>query len=883
MLFLVKARSFLRNLFLSRRVEVDLDAEVHSHLEMLVEENIRAGMPPEEAQRAAWIELGGIEQVKEQVRERRMGNWLHSVIADCRYGARQLRKNPGFTAVAALTLALGIGANTYIFSFVDALLLRPIRFPDPSRLVALWERVPNISLDRIELAPANFLDWQAQNHVFDHIAAEDWWDANLGGVEYPEHLHGFLVTPHYFAAVEAEPMLGRAFLPEEGAPGKDHVAMLSYGLWRDHFAADPSIVGKPVLLNGIDYTVVGVMGPDYNYPSGAQIWAALAFSPQSGANRASHYLHGVAHLGAGINPQQAQAEMSAIAVRLAKQYPATNTGRDAKVMPLLESEVGQARAPLVVLLVAVGLVLAIACANISNLLLARATSRQRETAIRSALGATRRRLIRQWLVESMLLGLLGGGLGVLLAFLCLEVQVIRIPPEFARMLPGWGKIAINTPVLLFTSVISMGTGLLFGFLPALRASRPNVNDSLKEGAPSTGFGPRHRLLRNTLIVSEVALSLALLVTAGLMMKSFLRLERVSPGFNPDRLLTMFIALPDARYTSSEQTVNFYEQLIERVQNLPGVQGAAAANMLPLGGMNTTSTLRIEGRPEPAAGQEPEANFRTVTNSYFRTMQIPILRGREFTSEDSAKGQLVVAINKAFAERFWPGEDPLGKRVRFSGPLADQPWHTVVAVVGNIQDELNVPAPAEMYFPLRQQARSTMALVVRTSPDPQSLEASVRRQVAALDRDQPVFDIMTMDDLRSVTLTGWRLGGTLMAAFAGFALALAAIGLFGVIAYTVKDRTHEIAMRMALGAAPQEVLRLIVGQGMTLALIGLLAGLPLALGMGRAVAGLLYGVAPNDFATFAGVAAILAGVAFAACYIPARRAMRTDPWAALRNE
>ena len=883
MRLLVRARSFLRNLFLSRRVEVDLDAEVRAHLEMLTEENIRRGMPPEEAQRAARIELGGIDQVKEQVRERRMGNWLHSVIADCRYGARQLHKNPGFTTAAALTLALGLGANTYIFSLVDALLLRPIKFPDPGRVVALWERVPNIGLDRNELAPANFLDWKAQNHVFDHIAAQEWWDANLGGVEYPEHLHGFLVTPDYFAAVEAQPMLGRAFLPEEGTPGKDRVAMLSYGLWRDHFSSDPSVVGRLVLLNGINYTVVGVMGPDYNYPSGAQIWAALAFTPQSEANRGSHYLHGVAHLGAGISPQQAQAEMSAIAGRLAKQYPATNIGRDVNVMPLLESEVGQAWAPLIVLMVAVGLVLAIACANISNLMLARAASRQRETAIRTALGATRRRLIRQWLVESMLLGLLGGGLGILLAFLCLKVQVIRIPPEFARMIPGWGKIAINTPVLLFTSLISLGTGLVFGFLPALRASRPNVNDSLKEGAPSTGFGRRHRLLRNSLIVSEVAFSLALLVTAGLMMKSFVSLERITPGFNPDRLLTMFIALPDARYTSAEQTVNFYEQLIERVRNLPGVQGAAAANILPLGGMNSTSTLRIEGRPEPAAGQEPEADYRTVSDSYFRTMQIPILQGREFTGEDTTKGRLVVAINKAFAARFWPGEDPLGKRMRFSGRLADQPWRTVVAVVGNIQNELNVPAPAEMYFPLRQQVKSTMALVVRTSPDPRSLEGSVRAQVAALDRDQPVFDIMTMDDLRSVTLTAWRLGGTLMAAFAGFALALAAIGLFGVIAYTVKERTHEIAMRMALGAAPNQVFRLIVGQGMTLALVGLLVGLPLALGMGHAIAGLLYGVSPNDFATFADVAAILAGAAFAACYVPARRAMRSDPWSALRNE
>jgi predicted permease len=871
------------SLFGRSQSDRDLDAELDSHLQMQIDENVRHGLSPDEARRAALIKLGGLEPAKEKYRDRRGIPLLETLAQDIRYGLRMLRKNPGFTVVAALTLALGIGANTYIFSIVDALLLRPLDFPDLGRVVALWERVPGIGLDRNELSPANFIDWKAQNHAFDHIAAQEWWDANLGGVEHPEHLHGFLVTPDYFAALEAQPMLGRAFLPEEDTPGKDRVAILSYGLWHDHFAADPSIVSKPVLLNGTEYMVVGVMGPNFGYPSGAQIWAALAFSPQLETNRASHYLHGVAHLSAGITLQQAQSEMSAIASRLAQQYPQSNTGRDANVMPLLESEVGETRAPLVVLLAAVGLVLLIACANISNLLLARASNRQREMAIRSALGATRWRLVRQWLVENVLLGLLGGVLGVLLAFLCLKLQLIRIPPEFARMIPGWGKIAINTPVLLFTSAISLGTGLVFGFLPALAASRMSVNDTLKEGAPSAGPGRRRSVLRNVLIVAEVALSLALLATASLMMKSFVRLERVSPGFNPDRVLTMSIALPNARYASDEQTASFYEQLIERVQDLPGVQSAAAANILPLGGSNATYTIRIEGRPEPKPGQEPEANFRSVSNSYFRTMQIPILRGREFTRQDAAEGQLVVAINEAFAARFWPGEDPLGKRMQFSDSPADQPWRTVVAVVGNIRNHLDVSAPAEMYFPLRQQTRNTMALVVRTWPDPRSLEESVRSQVAALDHDQPVFDVMTMDDLRSISVTPQRIGGTFMAAFAGFALVLAAIGLFGVISYAVSERTHEIGIRMALGARPREVFRLVVGQGMTLALIGLLVGLPLALGMGRAVSGLLYGVAPNDFATFAGVAVVLAGVAMVACYIPARRAMRVDPMVALRYE
>ena len=866
-----------------KRMLDDLDQDIRDHIARETQDNIDRGMTPDEARYAARRKFGNVTRVKEETREVWSVVWFEQLVEDIRFGLRMLRKSPGFTMVAALTLALGIGANTYIFSIVDALVLRPLEFSDPSRTVALWERLPARGIERNELSPANFLDWKAQNHVFDHIAVQGWWDANLGGVEHPEHLHGFLVTPDYFGTLQAQPMLGRTFLEEEGTPGKDHVAILSYALWRDHFASDRSLPGKHVLLNGSDYIVVGVMGPQFNYPSGAQLWAAFAFTPEMETNRGSHYLRGVAHMAAGITREQAQAEMSAIASRLAQQYPKTNIGRDAQVMPLMESEAGQTRAPLIIMLAAVGLVLLIACANVSNLLLARASSRQRETAIRSALGATRLRLIRQWLVESMLLGLMGGGLGILFAYLCLYAHVIRIPLEFSRMLPGWDKIAINTPVLLFTTAVSLGTGLIFGFLPALAASRPNVNDTLKEGAPSAGTGRRRRMLRNVLIVSEVALSLALLATAGLMMKSFVRLERVSPGFNPDRLLTMFLALPDAKYTSGLQAANFDEQLVERVRSLPGVQNAALANLLPLGGMNETWSLRIEGRPEPKPGQDPDASYRVVTDSYFRTMQIPILQGREFSSEDSEKGPRVVAVNEAFAARYWPGEDALGKRMKLTGPPEKDPWRTVVAVVGNVKNQLDLPAPPEMYFPLRQQVEYTMALVVRASSDAGRMAESVRAQVAALDPDLPAFNVSTMDELRSTSVIAQRIGGTLMSAFAGFALVLAAIGLFGVIAYAVGERTREIGIRIALGAKPREIFRLVVGQGMALALVGLLVGLPLALGMGRAVAGLLYGVAPNDFATFAGVAAMLAAVALAACYIPARRAMRVDPVIALRCE
>ena len=862
--------------------EQDLDDELAFHLEMETEAQLRQGVSASEARFAALRRFGGVSRTKEEYREQRGLPMIETLLQDLRYAWRMLLKSPGFTAAATLTLALGIGANTYIFSVVDALVLRPVEFPDPSKVVALWERLPGSGINRNELSPANYLDWKAQNHVFDHMAAQAWWDTNLGGVEHPEHLYGFLVTPDFFAALEAQPVLGRTFLPEEGTPGKDRVAMLSDALWRNHFSADPSIVGKSVLLDGVDYRVAGVMGPGFNYPSGAQVWGALSFTPQVAANRGGHYLHGVAHLGPGISREKAQAEMTAIASRLARQYPESDTGRDANVMPLTDSEVGEAKAPLFVLLAAVGVVLLIACANVSNLLLARASTRQREMAIRAALGATRPRMVRQWLVESLLLGTLGGGLGVLLAFLCLKAQIIRIPPEVALMLPGWDKIAINMPVLLFTTVVSVGTGLLFGLLPAWRASRMDVNDMLKEGAHSAGTGRRRGLLRKALIVAEVGLSVALLATAGLMMKSFVRLERVSPGFNPDRVLTMLVTLPDARYPSDQQKASFVEHLMERTGNLPGVRSAASANMLPLGWANETASIRIEGRPEPAPGEDPEANNRIVSDSYFQTMQIPILQGREFTRQDAA-GSLVVAVNQAFADRFWPGENPIGKRMRFAGRIEDQPWRVVVAVVGNVKNQLYLPAPAEMYFPIRQRMESTMALVLRTMADPRTLEESVRAQVLALDRDQPVYRVMTMNESVSYSVAPQRIGGTLMGTFAGFALVLAAMGLFGVIAYTVSERTREIGIRMALGAKAGEVCRMVVGQGMTLALIGLLLGLPLAFLIGRAIAGLLYGVAPNDVATFAGVSAILAGVALAACYVPARRAMRVDPAVALRSE
>lgn len=860
----------------------ELDEEMRLHREMRGRELAARGVEAEEAGHAAARAFGNATALAERGREAWGWGWLEDFLQDLRFGARMLRNNPGFTLTAVLTLALGIGANGYIFSLVDALLLRPLAFPHPERLVALWERVPGAGIDRSETSPANYLDWQKRNHVFDHLAAFVWWDVNVGGIERPEHVQGFQVTPDFFVALEAQPMLGRGFLDEEGRPGKDRVAVLSYKIWRERFAGDPAAIGKRILLNGVSCTIVGVMGPEFNYPAGSRIWAPLAFGPELTANRGMHYLRGVAHLRPGTSLVQAQTEMSAIAASLAKEFPQSDWGRDVQVQLLLDSEVGVAQKPLMVVVVAVGLVLLIACGNISNLLLARWDRRKRETAIRTALGATRFRLVRQLLVESVLLGLLGGGAGILLAVWCLRARLIALPAEFVELVPGMNHLAMNFSVLLVTLGISVVTGVVFGFLPAIRGSQPNVNEALKGGGAGSGAGRSRTFLRSSLIVAEVALSLTLLTCAGLLMKSFVHLLKVSPGFNPNRVLTMFLALPQAKYPEDERAVLFFEQLVRRVEALPGVQSAATVNMLPLGGANITRTIRIEGQPEPGPGHETDASLRSVSTSYFRTMQIPLREGREFTEEDSGTRH-AVAVNEAFAETYWPGKDALGKHLRFSGASENNPWYEVVAVIGNVRNQLPEPPRPEMYFPMREQVQRTMALVVRTSVLPTSLAESARAEVQKLDPDQPVFDVMTLEDWRSVSVIVPQVAGTLMAAFAALALVLALVGLYGVIAYMVVERRREISIRMALGARPREIFAIVIGEGGRLALIGITFGLAASLGLAKAIAGLLFGVSATDVGTLIGVSAILLGTALGACYIPARRAMRVDPMVALRHE
>jgi putative ABC transport system permease protein len=805
---------------------------------------------------------------------------MQTLWQDIRYAARMLMKNPGFTAVAVLTLALGIGVNAANFSVINSMLLRPLPFRDLDRLVAVWERIPTQGVERNEVSPANFLDWRAQSHAFEHISAYAGWDVNLSGVKTPERLQGFLVSADLFETLGAHPMLGRWFLPEEDEYGKAQVVILSHSVWQQRLGSDPQIVGKSLTLNGIPRTVVGVMPAGFNFPFGGDVWAPLAFSPERAARRQSHYLLVVGRLKPGVSRQQAQAEMSTITAGLAGRFPDSNAGRDAKVMPLLDSNVSDTRAPLLVLFCAVGFVLLIACANVVNLLLMRTAKRNREFAIRAALGAGRVRLVRQLLAESVLLSALGGTIGALFAFWALGIEIAAIPAELSRQIPGWNEIGVDRHVLFYTAAISLVTGILVGLAPALRASKADLNEALKQGGHTTVGRNR---LSSSIVVGEVALSVILLAGAGLMMRSLLHLNQLDPGFDPGHLLTMSLSLRSAKYSTNQKIANFYEELLQRVGSLPGVDSAAVVNLIPLFFANQTEYFRIDGRPDPPPGQELEANYRNCSAGYFRTMGIRLRSGRVLSEKDTATSPRVVVINEAFARRYWPNEDAVGKRIRYSGPIEKNPWQTIVGVVGDVRNQLDSEPKPEMYLPLSQEADSNMVLVVRAPPDPSGLAAAVRSQVASIDKDQPVFQVMSMEQVRSQGLLGHRLPGILLGVFAALALVLAAVGIYGVVGYDVSQRTHEIGLRMALGAQRGEVLRLVLGQGMTLVLLGVGIGLPLSLAMMHGLSSLLFGVSSSDPATFAGVFVLLSGVALLACYIPARRAMRVDPMVALRYE
>jgi putative ABC transport system permease protein len=797
--------------------------------------------------------------------------------SDLRYALRMLAKSPVFTAVAVLTLALGIGANTAIFSVVSAVLLRPLPYPDADRLVVLKEtKLPEYP--QFSVSPGNFLDWQKQATAFERLESFRESSYNLTGTGDPERLRGMRVTSGLFRLLAVQPAQGRDFLPEEDQPDHDGVVILSAGLWKRRFGADAHILGKMLTLSARQYAVIGVMPATFEFPNRqTELWTPMAFDAGDHTAHGAHYISAVGRLKRGTGPGQALAEMQTIARGLEKQYPDTNTGWSVKVVPMLDYQVGRMRATLWILLGAVALVLLIASANVANLMLARATERHKEMAIRTALGATRWQMARQVLTESVTLSALGGVAGLLVA-LALMRWLLSLAPQG---LPRLEKASIDVPVFAFTALLTLATGLFFGMMPALQATRANLNDALKEGGRGSTDGARRRHLRELLVISELALALVLVAGAGLLTRSFYRLQQVDPGFKPENAVVAGISLPRSKYKEPEQQSAFFAELTNKLSALPGVQAVGGTQSLPMADDFVLGMI-VQGRPPLPPGQEQDTNYYAVTPGYFQAMGIPLLRGRLFTDFDSKDSPHVVLINNTFAKMYFPNEDPIGKRIHVTnGP---EIFREIVGIVGDVrQYGLDEKVPAETYEPAAQRPFSGMSVVIRAATDITRLGPAVRQTVLAVDKDQPVGSIRTLEDVVTDSFARQRFLLMLLGAFGVLALLLAAVGTYGVMSYTVTQRTQEVGIRMALGAQPKDVLRLVVGKGIRLGIAGVVLGLLGALAATRVLASSLFGVTATDPATFAAVALLLAGVALLASYLPARRATRVDPLVALRYE
>ena len=886
----------LRGLQASPVNEAEIVEELAQHLDDVYQRVLRNGATEENARRAALNELTGQRSLLTELQrtqkrpppdtplpgESRRSNLLADFLQDLRYATRMLRKNPGFTAVAVVALALGIGANTAIFSVVNTVLLRPLPYKDPEQLVMVWEDASRYGYPRDTPAAANYVDWRDQNSVFSGMAAIADSNFNLTGAGEPERLKGRRVSVSMFPLLGVEPQLGRVFTAAEDQPGSHRVVLLSHRLWQRRFGADPAIAGKTLTLSDETYTVVGVMPARFEFPEkDDELWVPIAFSAQEAANRNRHYLQVIARLKPGVTLAQAQSEMTTIGARLQQQYPESNAELGVATTSLHEHLVGDIKPALLILLGAVGLVLLIACANVANLLLARAAIRQKEIALRVALGARRWRLLRQFLTESVLLATLGGILGLAIAYGGLLLLGSFIPENISQA----RTISLDLKVLGFTLLVSLLTGLIFGLAPAIQALRMNQSETLKEGGRDSVTGRSGKRLRGLLVTAEVAVSLVLLIAAGLLINSFLRLRNIDPGFKVDHLLTMKIELPEPKYEEFARRSAFYTDLVQRVQSLPGVQSAAVTTNLPLYRQGNSIGVRIEGRPDPPPGQELIVVTRIISPGYFDTMSIPLLAGRRFNDQDTDTSPNVVVISETMARRFWPGENPIGRRIAGGRVRSDADWIQIVGIVKDVrQFELNAEPRPQMYMSYRQAGFfAPEDLVVKTDVEPASMAAAVRKAVWEIDKDQPVSNIKTMEEILAESIARQRFSMLLLGVFAGVALLLAAVGIYGVMSYSVAQRTHEIGIRMALGAQTGAVLKLAVGYGLKLVVAGVLIGLVAAFALTRLMSTLLFGVTPTDPATFALISLLLVGVAAVASYIPARRATKVDPLIALRYE
>ena len=865
-----------------KRFDADLDEEMRLHRELREQEQIEAGVAPEEARYAARRRFGNDLVLREESREMWGWNWLEHFVQDIRFGLRMLARNPGFTTVAVLTLALGIGANTAIFSVVNAVLLKPLPYADPDRLAVIWVTEPSAPGGLFPDTGPDFRDWKAMNHSFEGMSAITIAGATLTGSGEPRQLRGLTVSPNTFQLLGAQPQLGRSFAPDEGPTGHNHVVILSYGLWQSAFGGQKNIVGSKVTLDGEGYDVVGVMPKDLRFPSlwgrNPQFWTPITMdAPKWKTQRMNHWFWVLARMKKGVTLKQAAAEMVTISAQLAQQYPQTNTGVSARVKSLHEQLTGDVSEVLWVLFAAVGFLLLIACANVANLLLTKSVGRQREIAIRLAVGAGARRLVRQLLTESVVLFLLGGVAGLAVGMAALRLLLRAAPTGY---IPEVISVHLDSRVFGFTFLVAFVTGTLAGLIPALHATRVSFSEMLKESGSAVAAS--HGLARGLLTVGEIAIALVMLVGAGLATRSLVRLLGVQLGFDPRQVVAGRISLPDSRYPKEPQQKAFFRNLLDRVQALPGVVSAGAASELPLEG-GSNGAVVIEGQPAPKdIWSSPLVESCTVTPNYFRTMRIPLLGGRDVAETDTPEAPLVAVINETMAHRFWPHQDAVGKRFKQNYP--DSKWITVIGVVGDVREfGLAEPAIPEAYYPESQSTSSELVLVVRTASDPQAQVAAIRNAVHGLDKGLPWYGVQTLSEMVSDSSREKRFVALLLALFAAVALALASVGIYGVVSYSVSQRTREIGIRMAFGAEVRNVLGMVLREGLRLVIAGVAVGLLGAWALSRYLTSILYAVRATDLATYILAALLMTAVALVAALVPARRATKVDPMVALRYE